>query len=477
MAEPLQLMPSTLVVDLQRLLAPERVSNNPEDLERFAGDALAAYRAFGRAKRVEVPPIVVATPKDTNEVSAVAAYASKHGIPIIPHGGGTGVMGGAVPVDGSIVLNLRSLDVIHQIDREGHRVTVGAGAILEDLENALIPQGLLLGHDPWSRPIATVGGAISTNGMGYLAGKYGSMGQQIQGLEVVLGSGDVIQTPSVPKIAGPDLDNIFIGAEGAMGIITKATLEAFPQPEVRSIHAFRFASFAPGFTAVQEMYAIGLRPAMVDFAEEYPREPLKQPEEGITTLYLSFDGFKEEVAAQVDRGRKICLASGGEELPFEEADTFWRERHNSAERYKREIQDVGPSARRRRRAWRLDYLHVAIPASRVLEYYAFCRGLLIDRGIPVREWSLWGRPEYFSLMISDPSADDRGDSALMSQAVDDILTAAQDLGGSMEYCHGVGLKLTHLMQRDRGEAGMQALRNVKKALDPMGILHPGNLGI
>ena len=470
-------MASSLVVDLQRLLAEDRVSDSPDDLERFAGDALAGYRAFGRSGQVEVPPLVVVSPKDTQEVSAVAAYASKHGIPLIPRGGGTGVMGGAVPVDGSIVLNLRSLDAIHQIDREGRRVTVGAGAILENLEHALTPKGLLLGHDPWSRPIATVGGAISTNGMGYLAGKYGSMGQQVQGLEVVLGSGDVIQTPSVPKIAGPDLDNLFIGAEGAMGIITKATLEAFPQPEERSLHAFRFAGFTPGFNAVQEMYAIGLRPAMVDFAEEHPREPGNQPAEGTTTLYLSFDGFKEEVAAQDQRGRKICIASGGEELLQEEAATFWRDRHESAERYKREIQDVVPSVPRRRRAWRMDYLHVAIPASKVLEYYAFCQGLLSARGIPVREWSLWGRPEYFSLMISDPSPSDPGDPALMSQAVDDILSAAQDLGGSMEYCHGVGLKLTHLMQRDRGEVGMTALRNVKMALDPKGILHPGNLGI
>jgi FAD/FMN-containing dehydrogenase len=470
-------MASSLVTDLQRLLAPERVSDSPNDLERFAGDALAGYRSFGRAGKVEVPPLVVASPKDTEEVSALASYASKHGIPIIPRGGGTGVMGGAVPVEGSIVLNLRSLDALHQIDREGHRVTVGSGVILDDLENALIPQGLLLGHDPWSRPIATVGGAISTNGMGYLAGKYGSMGQQVQGLEVVLGSGDVIQTPSVPKIAGPDLDNLFIGAEGAMGIITKATLEAFPQPEERSLHGFRFTEFTPGFNAVQEMYAIGLRPAMIDFAEEYPREAITQSPESETTLYLSFDGFKEEVAAQRDRARKICQACGGEELPAEEAETFWRERHESAERYKREVQDVGPSARRRRRAWGMDYLHVAIPSSSVLEYYRFCRSLLIDRSIPVREWSLWGRPEYFSLMISDPSSSEDGDTALMSQAVDDILTAAQDLGGSMEYCHGVGLKLTHLMLRDRGEAGMAALRSVKMALDPKGILHPGNLGI
>lgn len=344
-------MASSLVTDLQRLLAPERVSDSLDDLERFSGDALAGYRSFGKAGKVEIPPLVVASPKDTAEVSALASYASAHGIPIIPRGGGTGVMGGAVPVEGSIVLNLRSLDAIHQLDREGHRIIVGSGAVLEDVENALIPQGLLLGHDPWSRPIATVGGAISTNGMGYLAGKYGSMGQQVQGLEVVLGNGDVIQTPSVPKIAGPDLDNLFIGAEGAMGIITKATLEAFPQPEERSLHGFRFTEFTPGFNAVQEMYAIGLRPAMVDFAEEYSRESITQPPESETTLYLAFDGFKEEVAAQRDRARKICQACGGQELPVEEAETFWEERHESAERYKREVLAVGPSARRRRRAW------------------------------------------------------------------------------------------------------------------------------
>ena len=178
-------------------------------------------------------------------------------------------MGGAVPVDGSIVINLRSLETIDQIDRDGRQATVAAGAILDDVENALTPHGLLLGHDPWSRPIATIGGAISTNGMGYLAGKYGSMGEQVQGLKVVLGSGEVIETPSVPKIAGPDLDNLFIGAEGAMGIITEATLEIFPQPEERSLHSFRFSDFTSGFNAVQEMYSIGLHPAMLYFDEEY----------------------------------------------------------------------------------------------------------------------------------------------------------------------------------------------------------------
>lgn len=262
-----------------------------------------------------------------------------------------------------------------------------------------------------------------------------------------------------------------------MGIITEATLEVFPQPEERSLHSFRFSDFTPGFNAVQEMYSIGLHPAMLDFAEEYSTNSISQSAKSITTLHLSFNGFREEAIAQRDRARKICSVSGGEEMPYQVAETFWRERHDTAERYKREVQGLGASARRRRRERQMDYLHVAIPASTVLNYYTFCRDLLSDRGIPICEWSLWGRPEYFSLLIADPSSAEEGDQQLMSQTVDDLLTAAQNLGGSMEYCHGVGLKLTHLMMRDRGEAGMVALRNVKKALDPRGILHPGNLGL
>ncbi len=471
------MMSTALVTDLTRLLAPERVSADPDELFRVSGDALAAYRAFRRTGGVEVLPVALVSPTRVEEVAAVADFASRRGIPLVPRGGGTGVMGGAVPVEGAIVVELRGLDAVHEIDREGRRVTVGAGAILEDVEDALAPNGLLLGHDPWSRPIATVGGAISTNGMGYLAGKYGSMGEQVLGLQVVLGDGNVIETPGVPKVAGPDVDHLFIGAEGAMGIITRATMHAHPQPEACRRCAYRFTSFMAGFTAVQEMHAIGLRPAMVDFAEEFSREPIGQPAESETTLYLSFEGFREEAAVQADRGHRICTAAGGELLPPEEVEEFWRERHSSAERYKREVQLYGHAARRRRRPWRMDYLHVAVPASRVPEYHDYCQRLLAQRGIPVREWSLWGRPEYFSLLISDPSPEDRPNAALMSQAVDDILSAAQDMGGSMEYCHGVGLKLTHLMRRDRGDAGIEALRRVKQALDPQRILNPGNLDL
>ena len=460
-----------LVGDLQRLIPADRTSDAPELLERHASDALGRYRAFRTQDQAEARPDVVVRPHTADEVAQVVAYAAARGVPLVPVGAGTGVMGGAIPVHGGIILGLARLDRIVEIDVEGRRATVGAGVVLEDLEDALGARGLLLGHDPWSRPIATVGGAISTNGMGYLAGRYGSMGQQVLGLEAVLGTGETVRTKAVPKTSGPDLARLFVGAEGTLGVITEATLEVFPKPECRGLRAYAFPGFEAGFHAVQEMYAVGLRPAMVDFAEEFPAAPDSAAE---TMLYLGFDGLEGEVAAQEARADLACRKAGGSREASEVADAFWERRHESAERYKRDV--LQSPTGRRRGPWRMDYLHVAVPASRVLEYYRFSRALLAERGIPVREWSLWGRPEYFSMLIADPTPVEQGDLRVMADAVDDLLTAAQDLGGAMEYCHGVGLKLTHLMAREMGSA-MEPFRRIKRAWDPKGILNAGKLGL
>jgi FAD/FMN-containing dehydrogenase len=124
----------------------------------------------------------------------------------------------------------------------------------------------------------------------------------------------------------------------------------------------------------------------------------------------------------------------------------------------------------------MDYLHVALPGSRVLEYRRRCRELLAEHGVAVREWSIWGRPELFSFLIAEPHPSAEVTSERMGQAVDAVLQAGQDLGGSREYCHGVGLKLGHLMEREMGP-GLAVLRRLKQALDPAGIMNPGKLGL
>ena len=135
-------------------------------------------------------------------LQSVVKLAAESGTPIVPRGGGTGVMGAALPVQGGIVLDLKRLNAILDIDPQSRMVQVEAGAILEDVNRALHSHDLMLGHDPWSVPIATIGGTISTNGVGYLAAANGPMGEQVLGLEAVLPTGQLLEHAPRPQVLG-----------------------------------------------------------------------------------------------------------------------------------------------------------------------------------------------------------------------------------------------------------------------------------
>ena len=217
---------------LAAIVGPEHVLTDDESRERLSFDAVTAHRLGGRFELAAARVDAVARPADTAEVAALVSLASEHGIPVVPYGGGTGVMGAVVPVRGGIALDLRRMDRIVEVSREDRTARVQPGVYLADLDAAARDYGMMLGHDPWSVPIATVGGAISTDSVGYRASRYGSMGQQVRALEVVLGSGEVVRTrPIQRQSSGPMLKGLFAGAEGTMGVITEATIDLRALPE------------------------------------------------------------------------------------------------------------------------------------------------------------------------------------------------------------------------------------------------------
>ncbi len=468
-------MKTSLTIDLERILGSENVSSDTEQLNRYAGDALGVFRAFRAVPRLDAQPFAVAWPTTTKQASRALKFANRQSVAVVPYGGGTGVMGGAASSEGCVVLNMQRMNAILNVSRRDMTIRTQAGVVLQDAATALESDGLALGHDPWSRPIATVGGTISTNGVGYTAAKHGSMGDQVLGLEAVLADGEVIHTRNVPMPSyGPSLNHLFIGSEGTLGVVTEATLQAFPYPQKRMLRAVVFPDFESGFEATTQLYAEGVRPTMVDYGEEmWPHLP---SEDGEATLYLAFEGFEEDVDTQDRKARKICEVFDGRLGGQDEVQRFWDNRHASGERYLKEVlASANPAeARRRRSAYRMEYLHVALPVSQVLEYRRQCQRILADRRIMVREWSLWARPELFSFLIVEEGDAGSATSASMADVVDKVLSLAQDMGGAMEYCHGVGIKLAHLMDREAG-AGITVMRKMKKALDPNNILNPGKL--
>jgi len=461
----------SLARELASAIGAQRVGLSPEELERYAWDALGPNRAPPPLGEVRPQPLLVARPRTTEEVAAVVAIAHRWGVPVVPYGGGTGVMGGAIPIRPSLVVDTTGLDHIFDISATDLTAWVGAGVVLERLDRELEEHGLMLPHDPWSLPIATVGGAIATNGMGYRVGRYGSMGHLVLGLVAVLPDGRILRTRGVDgKSVGPDLKHLFIGTEGCFGIVTEAVLRVAPRPEERAMAAYHFRGFEEGFQAILAMRAVGLVPSVLDYGEDFTIVAGGEARSEGATLHLVMEGFREEVAAQRARADAICRAHGGRPLPQEEAQAFWRHRHDIALRWQR--------GRRRGRPREpvdgacFDYVHVSLPPSRVLEYRRLCQEVLAHHGIHPLEFGIWGHPGLFDVVMVQT----QGDPQAMAQALDQLLMAAQDMGGSMEQCHGVGIKLLHLMEREHG-LGLAVMRAIKGALDPKGIMNPGKLAL
>src|SRR3989454_6844794 len=310
-------------------IGPGRVLTGDRIPPRYRMDALRPSRGSPLSDRGEAPAAVV-LPIATKEVSVVLRIAGRLLRPVVAWGGGTGLMGGARPRSDAIVLDLRRMRRVRAVDRVSCTATAEAGIILEDLDRRLRRQGLLLGHDPWSRPRATLGGAIGTNGLGYSGHLRGSMGDQVLGLEAVLADGAVLRTRAVPRsTTGLDLKRLFIGTEGTFGVVTAATIRAFPVPEREEIHGFSVRDFATGFRGIARIYDSGLAPSVMDLEETFPAPALPwRSEEGPPTLYLGFAGAREIVAASWRLARRHLHTVVARPLPDREAREYWKTRHD-----------------------------------------------------------------------------------------------------------------------------------------------------
>ena len=461
--------PESLISSLSNTVGTENTLTDPYDLDRYSGDALSPSRAFSVENSFERLADVVVRPASTTEVSTVLRLANEFQTPVIPYGGGTGVMGGTVPTAGGIILDLQRMNKIISINPTDMTAEVEAGVVLEDFENILFDLGLMPGHDPYSVPIATVAGTISTNGVGYRAGAHGTMGDQVVALEAVLPSGQIMKTRAVPnQSSGPSLKHLFIGSEGVFGIITKACVRVFRLPESQVFQSVAFDTFQQGFNAATEIFALGVRPTLVDLTEE---------DTGII-FHMLFEGFQEGVAANEKRALRVCSQLGGRMLGPGPTTTYWETRRQSAESYK--VSALGKPRSVRWSRWRsrrgFDYLHLGLPISQVLEYRRRCDNMMAKAGLRVTEYAIWSRPELFSMLIVPKSGTAANSRKRLEETVQQMLELAQDMGGVMEYCHGVGVKLNHLLAREMG-IGQEVVQAIKQALDPNNIMNPGKLGL
>ena len=453
------------------------VSHAPERLDAYVTDtywlglhAQAEGEPLGR-------PELVARPESEAEVAAAVRIAARHGVPVVAWGGGSGTQGGSIPVHGGLVIDLTGLDRIVDVDERSYTVTCEAGVNGNRLERELNKRGLMLPHYPASSEWATVGGYVAARGSGVLSTRYGKIEDLLLSLRVVLATGEVIETVSVPRHAvGPELTQLFVGSEGTLGIITQVTLQIMPLPATRRFATVRFPSIGAGVDAIRRTLAVGARPSVVrmydDEATRLALSPVVgQDLDGVCTV-LCFEGEPGSVEAEAETALALAHDAGASELDPALGETWWERRY---EFYYPPHQPVLPMV------W--GTIDVVATYSRIEAVYDALRGAVkepfADVDLQLRmyfsHWYSWGTMIYARFVVPDggggPKAVELHDRIWAAG-----LDAAFEAGGVMNDHHGVGLKLAPYMERQHG-ASLGALRSIKQALDPDGIFNPGKLGI
>jgi alkyldihydroxyacetonephosphate synthase len=445
------------------------------DLDAYTADT---YWPALHAKAAGAPiarPDVVVRPRTEEDVATVVAIGHEHRVPVVAWGGGSGTQGGALPIRGGIVVDLRSLDEVIEVDEQSMTVTVQAGKNGRELEAELNARGLMLPHYPASVEWATVGGYVAARGSGVLSTRYGKIEDLLLSLRVATPATGMLDTVSAPRHAvGPELTQLFVGSEGTLGIITRVTLQVVPMPESRRFAAVAFPTVGAGIGAIRRALQVGHRPSVVRLYDEEATRLAFSPvvgEElaGVYTV-LAFEG--EAAAAQLEERRvlELAAAAGAEVLDPALGQRWWDRRYDF---YHPPHQPELPAI------W--GTLDVVASYARIEAVYEALRTAVREPyrevGLELRmhfsHWYAWGTMIYGRFVVPDGGPDAL---ALHDRIWEDGMTAALDAGAVMNDHHGVGIKLGPYMRRQHG-AALDAMQQIKAALDPHDVMNPGKLGL
>ena len=240
--------------ELEDVVGRENVSTTEAERATYSVDYFWISRMWEDHGAEGPMADVIVRPGSSEEVSRILKIANYYKLPVHTWGGGSGSQGGALPMAGGILLDMKRMNHLISIDENAHSITAEAGMIFQQLEWYANERGYSCMHIPSCLTCGTIGGALGHRGVGILSSRYGKIDDMCMSMEVVLPNGDIMNTLPVPKhAAGPDLNQIFIGSEGTLGVITKATFRLFEQPECRRHRGFMFPDLTAGLEAGRDI--------------------------------------------------------------------------------------------------------------------------------------------------------------------------------------------------------------------------------
>lgn len=425
----------------------------------------------------EIPlPLLVVFPKSTEEVSRVIRLCSTYKIPVVTRGAGSGTQGGAATVFGGLVLDLSRMDKIITIDKSSMVLTAQAGINGGVLEEKLNAEGVMLAHYPSSAAIASLGGYLAARGSGVMSTRYGKAEDMVLSMTVVLPDGTILDTLHVPNhAAGPGLLQLFVGAEGTLGVITEVRIRIEPLPETRVFRAFTFDNMNDAMEAGRRIMVSRVYPAVIrlyDAAASEKSLASTGHELSGNVMVVMVDGYEAIAKAQMDHIVATVESAGGTDHGPDEGLHWWEHRYDF---YRPPLQPGYPQM--------YGTFETVTTFDQLESLYAKKKELIETEYAQwgarytahLSHWYPWGAMIYDRFYIDNPPED--AEEALRLH--NEIWAAGSRVNlehkGTLNEHHGIGIKLGWLM-REQNPEWFDLLQQIKDVIDPRGIMNPGKLG-
>ena len=457
------------ILDALKALFGEHVSARETDRVIYHRDLYPGAQLTVREGEIGVKPDAVVWPETVQDVAALLRLANEWRFAVIPYGAGSSVVGGTMPLRGGVMCDLKRMNRVVLLDEKSLLITAEAGIIGEDLERKLNASGYTLGHFPSSIYCSTLGGWLAARSAGQMSTKYGKIEDMVVSMEAVLPSGKIIHTKNTPRSAtGPDIDQILVGSEGTLAIITRATLRIHRMPETRRFLAATFATTVEGLEVIRQIMRCGIRPSVVRLYDDVDTA-LALSSQGLEAsgnlLILGFEGRERLVAAEVELASK--LIAGGTQLGSGPGEWWYAHRYKVS--YKQSIILSGSRMV-------LDTCEVSGTWTNIMSIYEAVKKALDGYVVVLAHFS-HAYPEginiYFSF-IGD--AGERPPVSFYEELWKRALDAVTAAGGSISHHHGVGMLKAPWMRKELGSL-MDVFIRLKQELDPNNILNPGKMGL
>jgi glycolate oxidase len=457
-------MDRKLIKTFEKMLGRANVLCTPEALAVYSYDGTFA----------EGQPELVVLPPTTEQVSQVVTLAAEKRIPIVPRGMGSGLAAGSIPMpEGGIVLCLTHMNHILEIDTENAVVRAEAGVVTADLQAAVEKFGLFYPPDPSSIRHSTIGGNVACNAGGPRCLKYGVTGDYVLGLTIVLADGRILKTgqKTIKDVTGYDLNSLFTGSEGTLGLVTEVLLRLVAKPRYARTALAEFASLDDASRTVNTILHAGILPASLELMDQTAILCIEEAMHlGLNTsvqasLILETDGTDEQsVLREIEAGTRICQESGASSIKLarneEERSVLWKARRSMAPALAR----LAPNKLGE---------DITVPRSAIPEVVQRLRAISARYGLPIAIFGHAGDGNLHPNILFDKRQPEQWSKA--EKMVAEVFGASLAVGGTLSGEHGVGVLKEPYLEKALGPLSIEIQRRIKQALDPLNILNPGKI--